>query len=335
MPLTPIEQNDLLEIFCRHSSESLKGPAAKLELLHIMKAANWEVLTNNATFNACYAKLEEMLLSIEHILSFPATATQLKRALQSLSEKRDKVEQDEFKAYITMMKKKLWPNWDQPAIVSFTKGLQLLSQWIHFFISYTNQSAPGINRTYKKIISNDLPQQVIRQYEQERNLMGRLIDRYVRMQRASSFYDKDDIAWSDEWEEKITDFTQSSYAFIQIIETEMFEHDPPENICYTEYETYKQSIQQLSTAHALEDIKPKFFFLVSNPDKQEKFRFEPLGRSLTSAVEEWVNLIYRVQYATLYRNLSNSQLKQKIQEAALECKEYKKALLNKYIESIN
>jgi len=335
MPLTPTEQDDLLRIFCMHTSESIKGPTAKLEFLRIMRAANWEALTNNASFNSWYAKLEEILLNLEHILSFPNTATQLKRALQLLSEKRDKVGPDEFKAYITMMKAKLWPNWDQPAKDSFTKGLQLLSQWIHFFISYTNQSAPGINRTYKKIISNDLPQQVIRQFEQERNLMGRLIDRYVRMQRASSFYDKDDIAWSDEWEEKITDFTQSSFAFIQIIETEMFEHDPPQNVCYTEYETYKQSIQHLSTTHALEDIKPKFFFLVSNPDKQEKFRFEPLGRPLTSAVEEWVDLIYKVQYATLYRNLSNSQLKQKIQEAASECKEYKKALLNKFIESIN
>jgi len=334
MPMTQNEKISLLGVFCANTSTSLALPDAKNSILAIMNATNWEALTANTAFNGWYGHLEELLINIEQLQTAGFSgALQARKALQLLSDKKDKGDPEEFDACKTLIQCKLMTAWEENIRKLYQKGVEMLENWIHFFISYTNQSAPGVNRAYKKMISNEIPYQEIKQFEQERNLIGRLISRYVKMQRVSAFYDKDALAWGNEWRERILNFASTTYGFIQIVETEMFVQDPPKNVCLTEYETYKKSIEGLCADRALGNVQPVFYFLISNPDKLPNFRFEPAG--LHECMKRWVEHIYKVQYATLYKNLSNGQLRQKIQEAAFECKNYQKQLFSKYVESIN
>jgi len=332
MPLEQREKDKILSVFCKNTCAEISGPA-KTEFLRIMRVPGWEELTKNAAFNAYYSLLEELLKLIEELQAIEPGGLRLKKTLELLSEKKTGGEADEINAFKKLVEEKLLPFWGDGLIDLYHKGVAILEEWDNFFISYTNQSAPGVNRTYKKIISEEVSREELREYGQTVNLIGKVLHAHLKVQRATSFYDKVALHWSDEWRSKIFQYTKSSFAFIQVIETEIFGQDPPNNVCFSEYESYKESIENFCTDHGLPDIKPKFYFLICNPEKKKDFRFEPAED--IPKLQSWVDHIRETQFETLYKELTKSQLRQKIQEAVLESKAYRKELFRNYVNAIH
>ncbi len=332
----PLEENDkiaILGVFCRNTLADVRG-AKKGEFLRIMRVADRDELIRNGDFTCYYNLLTEICEDVEDLQASGSMTIMVKKALLLLSDKKAAGDVEAFLAAKVMISSKLMPGWNDDIRELYQTGVGMLEEWIHFFISYTNQSAPASIRLYRKIISNDLLYDEIKRDEQRINLIARLLYTYLRMERSTSFYDKEGIDWGEGFQKKIFDYTKSSYAFIQIVETKIFEQDPPNNYCYKEYDNYKRSIEAFCQDHGLAGISPQLLFLVSNPELTPRYRFEPAG-DVGVPVVKWVEDIYATEYKTLHRKLSNSELKLMIQKAVLDCKAYRKTFFRNYVDAIN
>jgi len=78
------------------------------------------------------------------------------------------------------------------------------------------------------------------------NLVVALLFKLFKAQRLRTFYDKEVLDWSDDSKAKIFDFSSRTYAFVQLVETEIFERKEEENYCFREYRSYCDSISTFS-----------------------------------------------------------------------------------------
>jgi hypothetical protein len=333
MPLSDTEKAQLLGLFCKHTVEQIHANKRN-ELIRIMNVTNRDELIANQDYNQYYNWLVDLARDVEEINVQAPVNYQAKQALLLLMEKNTDGDPEKFDAAKQMIQEKIASQWKaQDDIDIYLKGVELLQEWIHFFISYTNQDVPSINNTYKGMIAVDFPGKQIRKEKDSVNLIAKLVYSYLKMQRVTTFYDKEDIGWGDEFKEKIFKYTNRSYALIQIVERKIFVDDPDKNYCFREYEAYKASIDNFARSYKIGNVKPHMLFLISNPDFSKDFVIGPSGITPTK-MQVWVKEIKDKQFAVLHTKLPNEELKITIQKAVAKFMTFRDEFFKNYLDSV-
>jgi len=333
MPLSEKEKEQLLELFCKNDLRQVLT-AKRKELIRIMNAKDRDDLIANQDYTQYYNWLVELAQDVEEIDLQKPVNYQARQALLLLLEKNADGDIEKINAARRLIRDKIVSRWEKEEDKDiYQKGVELLEEWIHFFISYTNQSAPSINNTYRGMLSVDFTAKQIKMEKDSINLVAKLVYSYLKMQRVTSFYDKENIGWGDEFKEKIFTYTNKSYALIQIVERKIFEDDPDKNYCFREYDAYKRSIDSFTQAYNVKNVKPHLLFLISNPDMAKEYIIGPSGNT-PPKMKLWVEEIKDKQFVVLHTKLPNEQLKIAIQKAVAKFMTFRDELIQNYLDSI-
>jgi hypothetical protein len=333
MSLTDVQKEKILQLFCRSTHAEISG-AGKTKLLTIMGAKNRDDLTSNSEYNSYFSGLEELLLETERIAAEGDLPRQVRQSLSLLSARKRKLNKEMFEALMKLIDQKLGPQWPANLQTAYSQGREMVAEWIHVFVSYTNQSAPGVNNGYKDMLLYEFRDSLFQQHKDDFNLMAGLIYEYFALQKLNVFYDKKDLFIGDRFKEKLEDLGSKSFVFTQFIEAKIFNGDPPKNYCYKEYDTYSKNITKLLEGRGINDFKPLLIFLISNPEKQNPYDFVPAGLD-EEEYKTWIKDIEDNQYLTIYAKLPNEELKIELQKAAKRVLEFRTNLFSTFLNSIN
>lgn len=333
MSLTDDQKKNILDLFCGSTHAEITG-AGKARLIKLMGAKDRDELTSNPEYNSYFSCLEELLLEIERIMGVDDPPRQVRQALTLLSVKKKKLRNELFPGLMKLIDQKLVPRWPANLQTAYSQGREMVAEWIHVFVSYTNQSAPGVNNGYKDMLLYEFRDSLFQQYKDEVNLMAGLIYEYFALQKLNVFYDKKDLFIGDRFEEKLDTIGSKSFVFSQFIEAKIFTGDPEKNYCFKEYDTYSKNITALVKDRRLNGVKPFLIFFISNPEKETPYDFKPANLD-DEEFEPWVKDIEDNIYIMIYAKLPNERLKIEMQKAAQRVLTYRTDLFSSFLNSIN
>lgn len=329
--MTESQKKGLLELFTASSlSEINSSPNNILKAVGVQEP---EQLSAIEGYGAYYKMMSDIVWEIESIKGTASQEEQTKRAIQLLGDKVKKVNNDAVAATDKLIGFVLFNQWSHENQQRYTTGKQLLLDWVHFFISYTNSSTPAINNTYKSLLKSRLGVEYLNANKEKMNLIAALLYKFFNTQRVSTFYDKEKIDWGDEWKDKIFSYSAKSFAFVQFIEPDIFYGTSDKNYCYKEYVSYTKSVSKL-TEDKLQEVKPVYFFIISNPARTQDYEFKPAN--LDEAAPElgkWADEVKGKQYFTLHSKMTDDELLIEIQKAARAIVEKKKSVIEQFLNS--
>ncbi|MEO6230428.1 MAG: hypothetical protein ABJB11_13735 [Ferruginibacter sp.] len=331
--MTENQKRDFLELFCKYAPGDIIS-TRQADILMIMDVKDPAELATLNGYCEYYKQLSDIAVNVEKINAHDTQEKQVKYAIEFFKKQITAVDNSLLIATDMMIKARCFPNWNDENRNRYATGRGLIIDWIHLFISYTNSSKPAINITYRNLLKNQLGTPYFNRNKDDMNLIAALLYKFFKAERMNTFYDKEEIGWSDEWKDKIFPYAAKSIAFVQFIELEAFHGTSANNYCYKEYVSYMDSITAFSKSNNLQVFKPIFFFIISNPTKSEKFSYKPANLENDDLkLNTWAEFIKDKQYITLHEKMTDGELRIKIQEAANKIVVAKKEVFDNFLNS--
>ena len=233
------ELDQLVEIFSSHSVSDIE---------------NSDILQNkiDSDFYKCdnfieqYSMISEIKLRLETIKqNKKKSKEQISECLQWIDKELfDKHTSDNVKLIhksifterpdiiIQMIKKYFYQFWEKNLIEKYEQILDILLNWKDYFFSYTNGNAREINNDYKLLLNHV----GLFDEDTEDNCVTKLIVTYLKSyNNLIGFFDRDNMKCGDDIQEKIFEYCQKSFTFIQLVQHGSFRSTG--NWCYKEYQS--------------------------------------------------------------------------------------------------
>jgi hypothetical protein len=282
-------------------------------------------------YDSFFKSIQQVAFDINAIAFENSNEEQVRKSLKYLfdANREDNTELINFIKQV--IHSRLYINWNLSNQERYNVGVQLILDWIHFFISYTNASRPDVNYDYYALLKNSFQSSFIKCNKEKMNLVAALLYKYFKTQRLKCFYDKDELDWSDDFRKKIFSFSSRAFAFVQLVETEMFEKPEIDNYCYQEYKSYCSSINTLSKKYNIQNLNPFCFYIVSNPANFEPYDFKPAA--LPKSYEAWASDITSKQVFILNRKMTAAELKLQVQNAAKKILDARNRIFEQYLNT--
>lgn len=330
--MTDIQKAALLELFVKWTpGEIVANPDNILLTMGVQQPAELNTMDGYGEY---YKLLWDKASGLEKISNLTHQSLQVKEAISYLGNTIKERNKDAIAAVDRIIHDRLIPKWDQQHKEKYSTGRQLLSDWIHFFISYTNSSRPGINNTYRSLLKTQLGSDYVNSNREKMNLVAALLYKFFKTQRMNTFYDKEEIEWSDDFKDVMFSYAAKAFAFVQFVEPDIFYGSSDTNFCYKEYMSYTKSIAEFSQANQLQDIEPVYFFIVSNPANAKEYKFKPANLDEDAPeLGKWADIVKARQYVTLHTKMTDAELQIKVQEASSKMVEMKKRMIEKFMNS--
>jgi hypothetical protein len=329
--MNELQKINLLKIFCENSVTDIVSGLKQNLILQAAGVERPEELNKIESYSNYYTTICNAAKEVEKISQEASPEGQLRSCLSFLKDANKEGDTNTIPPFKEILEARLFKAWPLPLQEKYKEGVSLALDWMHFFISYTNASKPGINNEYDSLLKNDLGTPFFEAKKEAMNLVAALLYKYFKTERLKCFYDKEILDWGDDFKKEIFDFSTRSFAFVQLVETEIFVKDAPENYCYREYESYHSSINNFSQKNNLVDLIPRCFFVVSNPENVEKYDFKPA--ELPERYKKWASDISGTEYITLHQKLTKSQLRGKIQGASQKIRDVRNNIFKAFLQS--
>jgi len=305
--------------------------AKQQDIFTIMDVKNAQELSDDFLYTNFYQKIIAYKKRVEEIQAKPNG--QVGDALDFLKDS-NKGNSDNYIYALKLIEDHLVPGWDEKSKEKFQTGKSLIVEWVYFFLSYTNKSAPAINNIFKDMLLIELPATEFDKEKEEKNLMAKLIYNSFSVQKVYPFYDKVNIELGDKWKKEIFGFTKKSYALCQFIEIEMFADKVEMNYCFQEYFSYKKSMLEFFKRHGIDEVEPLTIYILKNPENSKDFKFEPVG-DVEDEISEWIKDIKKTQFiSSVYKMMPNQEFRDTIQLAGSKIGKWRQTILDKYLKNL-
>ena len=312
----------LIDFFTKYSVKELDSEAAKT-LFELFRVNNRAELLKNEKYILSYERIERIRKELDDSIENLSGLDQVQSCLALLNAKKESKEKEKLEILIKLIgddsKECLYNSWDKEQQDHYNKAYPMIVHWNDFFFSYTNRNLPETNHDFEEIIT---PAFVKVEYEREVNeinYVAKFIVRHLTQNNLQAFYDQDKIECGEIIEHKILEHCKSCYTFVQLIERKVFNcpHNG-ENWCYFEFKKFDD--------FATNNFKAKkgyCFFLTFKP----KSVYPAI---MPSDYVYWRKRIDK-KNCVIIDNLSNSELKIKVDELAKEIKNTKDKILKTFL----
>jgi hypothetical protein len=230
---------------------------------------------------------------------------------------------DELEVTRLLVEKLLLPGWTAAQQQRYAHGLEILLQWMDYFLSYTRRQAPQTNHAFRGLIKEfytTLPDARARASE---NFVAKILVWFMKVQGMKGFLDEDDIRIGEVIGDKVVDLCQRSFGFLQLIEDVSFaDLAPNENWCFEEYQAFSSA----SYPSALAEQAPlRFFFFLT-----EKDLVEPAA--LPERYKPWFAQVHKRLRGEL-AGANRETVRLAVREVAVEIQKFKDAVVKEIIYS--
>lgn len=333
---------ELISLFARYKIEEIEQNSSLIRNL-FLEAEDIDATGSSAEINdrildktgykTFYTAVSEQKRSIELILTGSSEMAQVKGILKKLTSLRSGIKENQYKTRIfkalvdaAIDKAGLWMH-NPEAIQKYRKGVSMITEWVDFFLSYTNRNQPEVNNTFMKVLAPKFSEEEWRRSVNALNLIAKLLVRYIRERTTLNavFFDQQSMICGENIEEKVKDYCEKTFAFAQLFQWQIITDNGKKNWCEFEYTTFSK----FNTA----GNKKEFYFKTYDiPDD--------VTEVLESAPEddcwgEWLTKTLSKKQIVISKDADyDDELKQKCREIGIAIRESRKEIITNYLESI-
>ena len=289
MTLTDSLREKLVELFACYSSDEIKEKSGEL-LKESLGIDNYREITKVRGYDDFYEKLKELRKELEFAIDIDEDIQQVKGCLKLLHQKKKESLKD-FELLEYLIRKGIYKsNWNEEQKDYFDFGIEMIHRWKDFFLSYTNRNKHETNHYFRKIIPAVFGEIFYNDNKEKFNCAAHLIVKYFKEDGLEGFFDKHDIDYGNEWEDKILKNCGSVYAFVQLVEKPIFIHkEEDRNWCHKEFETFTRWIEETGKERGL-NTQDRHFFILTYTEE------EIFPANLHHDHKEWKAKIISTQY---------------------------------------
>ena len=216
-------------------------------------------------------------------------------------------------------RKILYRNWNPGEKKYYNDGLDMITKWKHYFLSYTTRNLIETNNVFKSILVKTFGDKYFDDSKDRVNCVAGLIVHYLKENNLTAFFDRDNLKCGDMIEKEVFNHCQSVYAFVQLVEPWIFQpREEKKNWCADEYETFTR----WSSQNRLNSYK-RFYFI-----KTEKNVYPA---NFPPYYEDWQKAIEGLSHIPDLSSLNRDDIRNEIGKIAKEIVNTSKKVLEDYI----
>jgi hypothetical protein len=196
-------------------------------LLAAVGARDMREIYDTPTIADLYRLVKQLKLRIESIcVAFPEEGRQVIQCLRYLETERTKLpgrrpgDKDPVEVLARLIDR--WfikgNRWGAQNQQKYIELAPLVTDWVDYFLSYTNRGTPATNNDFKKAIEYVFGKK-LPAYDQE-NYVAKIIAKYVKGQGVVGFFDEKDITAGERIQDRVEKMCRSSFSLIQFVEYE-------------------------------------------------------------------------------------------------------------------
>lgn len=260
-------------------------------------------------------------------------AIQVVRSLQLLDDTRQESNagepesREKLEVLQDLIKRLLYPGWGQPEKDSYDLKREIVVEWTDYFISYTNRDAGSTNLAFRGLIKRSLGYTPKEQAALKDNYVARAMVHLFKKNVLFGFFDQDDIKIGEKIGEKIREYCQKTYAFVQLVEDmALSPPDTPPNWCFFEFSEFTKS-DKVHQALGRQPTHPRLFFLTT--DENEKPHITPGRYKRLPTYQPWFKEIKERRYFNL--RSTEAERNEKVQELAKCVDELRQEILDEIL----
>lgn len=321
----------LIDFFSQYNVEEANSELGKEVLLEKFGVKDRDELLKNKEYKRTYACIMQARQELDKSIKGYSGRDEVQSCLALLYDKKRfgkerKHELEILKEIIDNENEKcLFKSWDKEEQEFYKEVYSIIVEWYDFFFSHTTRNLPETNNEFRPLIKCKFGEDVYDTREiNKKNFLAELIVRYLDVKGVKPFYDQNEIVCGDKIEEKIFEHCKTCYAFVQLIEEEVFHVPNGElNWChkeFTEFDDWNEKWCEKWCESDRSDLKRFYYFLTH----EEDIVFPP---NIPPTYEEWYDNIQERKYVAVIMELNNFQLKRKVKELAKEIIKTKKRIL--------
>ena len=324
MTLTDRLREKLIELFARHSTDEIKENSGEL-LKEAIGINNYPDIQKIRGYNDFYEKLKKLRKELEFAVDNDEGIQQVKGCLDLLLQKKDpereEADEKDFELSAKLIRKGIYHlEWNKEQQKYFDLGCEMFTVWKDYFLSYTNRNRHETNSDFMHIIPPVLGESFYREKKDESNLVPHLLVHYLHQHGIRGFFDKHNMTCGDVIKDEIFKYCTSAYAFVQLVEIEIFNHREGEkNWCHNEFNTFDQWIKDTKL-----DRYKRYQFLLTHK-KEEVFPVD-----LHKDYKDWKNKIEERLYIDNLIELDRKKIREKMRELAMAIRDTREQILTDY-----
>jgi hypothetical protein len=260
-------------------------------------------------------------------------ADQVARSLQLLDETRQETNagesgpREKLEVLQDLIKRLLYPGWTQPEKESYDLKREIIVEWTDYFISYTNRDAGSTNLAFRGLIKRSLGYTPKEQAALRDNYVARSMVHLFKKRVLFGFFDQDDIKIGEKIGEKIREYCQRTFAFVQLVEDmALSPPDTPPNWCFFEFSEFTKS-DKVHQALGRQPTRPRLFFLTT--DENEKKHITPEHYRRLPTYGPWFKEIEARRFFSL--QVTDAERNTKVQELAKSVAELRQEILDEIL----
>jgi hypothetical protein len=315
---------DLAAVFTARSVADLEGEGGR-SLLRQLGAGSLEELQAIPGYPRAHRLVSTVRERLDRVAQRPVEE-QVSEALALVNEAKARGGRDaadELEVTRLLVEKLLLPGWTAAQQQRYTHGLEILLQWMDYFLSYTRRQASQTNEAFRGLLKEFytlLPPARARASE---NFVAKILVWFMKVQGMKGFLDDDDLRIGEVIGDKVVDYCQRSFGFLQLIEDVSFaDLAPHENWSFEEYQAFSSAAYPSALAA---QAPLRFFFFLT-----EKDLVEPAA----------LPAIYKPWFADVSKRLrgelagaNREMIRLAVREVAAEIQKFKDAVVKEIIYS--
>lgn len=316
------KQDKLIDFFSGHSAKEIQGNSG--ERLNIETGiGSYREINEDLE----YTKFFETLLTIRADLDLATEGEkgikQVKSCLSLLHEKRKSPK--DFKLLEKLIKKGIYMDWNEEQKNYFEFGVEMMSKWKDYFLSYTSRNFNETNNCLKEPISEVLGTDVFGDNNKEKfNCVAILIKKCLDENGIDGFLDRHDMRPGDTIDQKVRDHCTSVFTFVQLVEMVMFTKrnksgDDQRNWCYDEFDFFDRWVNETQSK-----THNRYFFI--HPYGKEVL----LPADLHPDYAEWKETIFKTVFIDNLRDMSADKIKLEMHKLARQIVNSRESILEDY-----
>ncbi|MEO1626735.1 MAG: hypothetical protein AAFV25_16395, partial [Bacteroidota bacterium] len=320
----------LVELFSDHRIEEVEKDDLKMVKDAFHKTDRDQLMELDG-YSTYYSKIQQLKQQLEDIQQNHTDAKSQINAsiilLKNLSESDvDSESSFDLLAYYKQLVEGQFHvvQWDDAELAVFRSKWDFVFEWKDYFLSYTNRNASETNSDYRNLL-RQVFSQLPRVEERTRvNLLARVIANYLKRNNLRGFFDKDVLKCGDDFGDKIQDYCQSAFAFVQLVEEETLNDSPTAiNWCKKEYDLFETDSRLAEYVKVGE--KNRHFFILT--DSHSDLR----PANLPNTYQDWFRHITTTNYQLAANN--NKQLRRRIRQIAEQIIQSREAIIAELLSS--
>jgi hypothetical protein len=320
----PLERKNMIRLFATHALADIEAtPSLILDIFKTVGIYDAPALQKVTGYNAFYEKLYMVKRQLDAILANPDGPTQVKNFLSAIiALKTEEPETHEKKNILKDMiaecqvNNSLWAN-DAALTLKYTDGVEMIDEWVDFFLSYTNRDQPDINNSYAPELEKSFKRVEWDESYDQMNFLAKLIIKYLKsFNSLNAFFDQQSMVNGDNLQDQVFKYCKKTFAFAQLVEPIALAYQPGQtNWCYDEYKHFMDNNSNV--------VRKKFFI-----------KTHTMPQNIHPTYKEWYKDIADHLHYVISQPLKKTALQIKCGEIAKTIVETREQVITNYIASI-